>query len=506
MKPYFGDECLDLLWHTQHEFCPVFLESRFKEKRNHLSTVIRSSGASIECQTPDPDDRKGAADWFYSDIELENLIKYQRASIEDLYVEYYKYKYAAICSDEPRARVRYEFEQKAKAEGTTFYEHITGPDPKIKIFTILILMSVGPDSIAWNRFTGACLRSRTAIEQSRREICDDLLPLEFDTVKALVSSEPHEYQAFQGFQYGFRAVHLKEGKQVERPKGSHLPLLKRQRIGRGTYGSVFCVKIKGEYFREREEELAMKLMKPEQQQTEAEWASATWLFQQPMSHKNIMTALASLKLPDSLYIFFPLADCNLREYMMERNPSPPGNMESLKDRFHPIIGIAEALKYLQSDMKDDDYRKMICIHEDLKAENILVVYRGHGQILLQITDFGISTIKFEEPKSSATESKTVRRNREFKSQPRSLRNALTDPNGGDNFPHSAPEALDNGEIDARVDIWGFGTVFAEFLAWLWDGRNGLESYENARDAAGDLRSFKKAESGYAILKPEIAGW
>lgn len=501
VRVHFGDEFVEEMWNKQHEFCPVNLESSFNEKRGYLYGVIRNSEAHVECEIPDVDER-GPTDWFYSDVELGEVILQQQSAIEDLYVEYYKYRYAAMCSQEPWAR--YRFEQDGTAQAAEFYRDITGPKPKIKIFTILILMWIGPDSIAWQRFADNCLDSQSSTERSFLEIHDESLPLTIDMVERNISSEPHEVQSFQVWQYGLCPVPLEFCRQIERPLNDfHRPLLKRQKIGLGTFGSVYRVKVKGHYFRGQDEELAMKVMSPKQDRTEIEWATAEWLFQQPMSHKHIMTALASLQLPDRLYIFFPLANCNLREYMTKRETARPSNIETLMTKFRHIIGIAEALLHLQTNLKDPDGRKMVCIHEDLKAENILVVYGEEGQIKLQITDFGISSIKFEKPRSGTKGSKYFRRNDQFQSQSRSLRNAETRPALGDNLPHFAPEALHNKEVDARVDIWAFGTVFAEYLAWLFDGKDGLSRYERTRKG---VRSFRKAPRGLPIRKIEIDQW
>ena len=493
VRQYFGDDQAEAIEAMQHEFCPPDLNSRFrdilKSLREYFDTVEK--GLLIKCQKIDEAGQEldsDPVDYFFPDAALQEVADKEADSIKELYVEAVKAQSFQRRASKPRAQ-RLEV-QKAQKDANAFFE---GVKLRMKILGTLILIDVDPDSEMWKRFAAICVQNGPEASG----LHDGLLPFEeVSDVERYLSSARSTNESFHHHQYRFCAAKLKKSQQVE-VKGNRvqqrLPLLLKQYINSGTFGKVYRVVVKGGYLESGDQEFAMKVMVPSPE-NEGEWGSAQWLFKQQLSNNCIMKARASLRTSDHIYIFFPLAAGNLRKHMTDGLEPfcPPKTFEERVMFFDCIIGIAQALRYLHFELQDEGRHTMICIHEDLKAENVLVV-NDEGKQVLKMTDFGISSIKRKLP--GATSWQTIARNNMFERLSRSLRQQPSPTALGDDCPNFPPEAMNDGQVDASMDVWAFGVLFSEVLAWLSGGSQALKDFEKERsgkddEAIQDYRSFE----------------
>ena len=506
IERYLGGDDLQNFESKQHDFCPVDLTVHFEEICTKLRKLLDSVKYLTQCQIigeggEDNNSQRDVSHNFCPDSDSSRFVQACEGDVKQLYIESYKAWYPQKPSAEPRTQRKFIEEAKRNAE--CFFDGLRTPKPRVKILATLILTSMTADSLAWQRFTEICIKSTVGFY-------DEDLPLALNEIKRHLGDEESPGESFRNSQYRFCAIKLEVREQVEILDGpkvdQRLPLLEKQEIDRGSSGKVFRVKVKAGYLIKDDRELAMKVLDTNAQNS-GEWESAKRFFRQLTESHNIMRAVASLKTPKHIYIFFPKANCNLRKYMTKLQTSGPADFQHRRKMFKHIIGIAKALNYLHLNLQDERREeRMVCIHGDLKADNILLTYTSSSDMIFQIADFGISSIKIEDSEhewSNLNDS-------EHGGCRMSPRVIPTQTFPGNNCPNYAPEAAKNGAVDTRGDIWGFGTVFAEYISWLAGGESKLRAYEKARfrssQGKGDELSFCTDKDGTQMLKKGIQSW
>jgi hypothetical protein len=375
-------------------------------------------------------------------------------------------------------------------ESTRFYDGILNSSAYQKILGTFILAMTDPPSKAWfnawERFISCCRGGDTALSQT----VVSCFPLEEEAISKLYTGRhmtdwkapPANYQradmaAFRSSQCYFWTAKLKQGQQrhdqaLNDRYALRLPFTSIRRIGSGSSADVYRVKIQSGHYDGAEQTLAMRVLTVGTKARD-EWAHTTWMRDQLRSHECIMSAKTSLRLRRQVLVFYESAECDLRSYMTTNDP--PVWM-SRREMVNMIREIADAMDYLHRGLSDKT-ASMSCFHKDMKTENILVVHRSDGQLRLKLTDFGISSVINERSMPEAKAHNGVATDqcipREYKTS-----TELTE-----GLPNASPEMHNSGLVDAGTDIWAFGTVLAEYTAWLFGGRHWLEEFEQAKSAA-----------------------
>lgn len=271
-------------------------------------------------------------------------------------------------------------------------------------------------------------------------------------------------------------------------KGKHLPLKEKTWIGEGGSGKVYRVKFHREHFADyNDKALAMKVFQESDPNADSSFESerkhSRVIREDTRSHASILTSCASLKLDKGHggLLFFELADYNLMKYMESceiQDAAKSSWMQELAD-------VADALSFL--------HNKGRC-HGDVKSENILVFTLAQGGFKLKITDFGIKSGNESQPSYVIASSFSVRR-----PKPGSI---------GDDCLNRAPEdhaGAHAGSPEGR-DIWGFGTVLAEVLAWF-GGRESLEDFEKSRYGCGPNDQYYELDhKDRPMLRKAVEDW
>lgn len=184
------------------------------------------------------------------------------------------------------------------------------------------------------------------------------------------------------------------------------------------------------------------------------------------AHAHIVTHLAAWTRDERYYILFPLAQCNLREYM-EQNKFAENNVFWLLDQFR---GMAEAVKRIHDLSYTEAQTTSLTVntsapgerrtawHHDIKPENILYFKNSSSTCgMFRISDWGCGKVNTCHTRSYNT---------------KSLIGTIT---------YESPEYTYEGKISRPYDIWSLGCVFLEILVWAVFGSKALESFSDQRD-------------------------
>lgn len=196
-----------------------------------------------------------------------------------------------------------------------------------------------------------------------------------------------------------------------------------------------------------------------------------------LRHRSIVHLLAAFTHRSTCNFIFPLADLDLEAFLHLEPRYPP--FASDRTIYQAMAGIASALENVHDfEFKDQGMTmSQIGFHHDLKPENILV--KGDNFL---ITDFGLS--RFSDKQSS----------QEFRWR-----------GGAETYgpPEIDPEFRKRQDIDSRaVDLWSFGCLMIEVVAFMLDSPSGLDRFRRKR-TTWDRRSTDDCFHRGDRLKEEV---
>jgi serine/threonine protein kinase len=190
-------------------------------------------------------------------------------------------------------------------------------------------------------------------------------------------------------------------------------------------------------------------------------------------HPHVVVHLTSWLQENKYYIVFPLARCNLREYM-EKDTTPALTKTFVLWIMRQFHGLADGLRMIHN-LRDSSTIQSISLaaptqrgceqgyHHDLKPENILLFGTpGSEDAKLKISDFGLGKIHVL---------RSGGRDKSHWTQPTK------------SFPtYSAPDGELLGSISRPADMWSLGCVFLELLVWIFiETEPAEEAFPNARN-------------------------
>ncbi|KAG5786225.1 hypothetical protein H9Q73_000165 [Fusarium xylarioides] len=162
-------------------------------------------------------------------------------------------------------------------------------------------------------------------------------------------------------------------------------------------------------------------------------------------HPHIVPLLASYRMESKYHLVFPSADCDLAMYWRNQ-PKPLNDKRTLEWLGGQLRGLADALSTVHGQNG---------VHGDVKPENILCFGSDNRETVFALTDFGSSYFLTPEEKYFL---------KSFEHTP----------------AYRAPEIDTNRGITQAYDIWSLGCVFAEAIAWFYDGKAGIAKLIRAR--------------------------
>ncbi|KAK3707674.1 hypothetical protein LTR37_012022 [Vermiconidia calcicola] len=374
------------------------------------------------------------------------------------------------------------------AEAERFWNAVIGTDTnsenaRVKLLATLVLSKVRLESDQWRNFVKHTLSKETSVAL---RLSDKLLPFKSpsDVEKELGGDE--EKNVFIKEQ-SFLVCPLVIGEYQEiREDLNSLrwPWVKEEIMkSKGTFGKLYEVKIAPGSFSGRLD--SGPLVRKDVQRTTSDSAApevaiARYLARNSRSSKHIVESLATIVFSDRISILMPKADYNLLEFMREYGNHGIDIDDKIK-LFRKLLGVAEGLKLLHRKVRDDDTgRRVIVPHLDFKPENILVFKDARGELIFKIADFGLSGIKDEDDGGAEV--------------------SFNKPGRCDGCHYLPPEGLTSIhptiKVTCRYDVWGFGGICCDYLAWLWGGCEAFESLRKGRDNTPFLDSKEPRTERY----------
>lgn len=328
------------------------------------------------------------------------------------------------------------------------------------------------------------------------------IPIESTEAERLFGS-PFD-KSFTDNQYIFSALVFVEGKDIEYlgdEAHCRLPYVEiPQPIGHGASGTVYKIKIANGHWRtddrtmvnDSHKWLAQKVFHKSEQTSHAtdtgNFSSELKLLKKMKNarryNKNIMYHLGSLELHlgggrDQYYIFFPLAEMNLWDFLNSAYRGEQLAPETMSEKAQ-LVGnacdLVGALAFIHEQL-DTDYAMY---HWDIKPDNVLLVKEGE-KVVWKLADFGFAHGKNLPVPSMSSSGYFLQIDPQGFNQFSSAR-----PTGGPGT-YQAPEV--DGSPRSRTgyesDIWSVGCVLAILYSYLDDGPRGVNEFWEKRNRGGD---------------------
>ncbi|QRD87279.1 hypothetical protein F9C07_2199198 [Aspergillus flavus] len=354
---------------------------------------------------------------------------------------------------------------------------------------------------------------------------DHVAPHQFTDIDLPISLElattrfPLQGVEFYHKQFRFCAVTLMKREEVvyeEHRFQCPLPYLKETKIGEGAFGQVWKVRIEQHHFQSRSEHTAnteaLELARKDFQldrEGRGEQRILNEILDQPLRHKNIMVALASLQYGPTYSLFFPLASCNLWEYLNgvhSEDRFPPSTWEEKKDIYLRGVKLAGALAFLHHEFRDQKLEVLSCYHLDLKPHNILVFDAYSPSETWKITDFGLSRVKGRGLDGEADVELVMPIIGRGHGRQRRPQEPSTLNRRGEGT-YLAPEcSLPSGRVSSASDVWSFGCILSLVMSYIDSGYSGVVAFARQRRRQDHGDRFYTIRHGKPKLSPVVIAW
>ena len=223
------------------------------------------------------------------------------------------------------------------------------------------------------------------------------------------------------------------------------------------------------------------------------------------SCKNIVESLGSLEIGDRYSLFMPLAICDLKVYMTKNHVTRPNSVGAKMELIRSAEGLANGLKFLHSGLKTPDMEDLVCYHMDLTPNNVLIFpSEDPASHIWKLSDFGMARVKLKrrneaEGRERDFNSFFIRAEKKSDPSQSGTRNRRGDST------YLAPESISSRkDMTTKSDVWSLGSVISVLFAYLEDGNEGIEAFEEARQQYDRINRFFVDKHTFKPLKPNPA--
>ncbi|KKK18962.1 hypothetical protein AOCH_004601 [Aspergillus ochraceoroseus] len=336
------------------------------------------------------------------------------------------------------------------------------------------------------------------------QLIDENLPIPLADAKSLF---PHEATLFYNSQFQFCAVTLKGRQEViyqdDYRSQCPLPYTEQKRIGGGSFGEVFRVQIARRHFRSTHRHY---------ENTEAEWFARKdfkkkyafvgeldvlkKIMDQPQKHDHLVMVLAILQYRDTYSLFFPLASCDLHQYLNGEYCGARPDVEEQSTVYKRGVDLAGALAFLHN-----GFDRVSCLHLDLKPRNVLVYDAGDpDKQTWKITDFGLTRVRDRAARDPARVRDRAARD------PDNNEGSTANPAGQGTY--RAPECdPTSGRVTTLSDVWSLGCIFSLVITYISEGSGGVRRFAEKRAEWRENNSFYITNRGRTPrISPAVTYW
>ncbi|KAE8398176.1 kinase-like domain-containing protein [Aspergillus pseudonomiae] len=373
------------------------------------------------------------------------------------------------------------------------------------IFAILLFARGRQERDVLRQFVDFALEAG-ADHVAPRQFTDADLPI---SLEMATSHFPLQGVEFYHKQFRFCAVTLMKREEVVYEQHRFqcpLPYLEETKIGEGAFGQVWRVRIEEQHFQSRSDRTttteALELARKDFQldrEGRGEQQILNKILDQPRRHKNIMVALASLQYGPTYSLFFPLASCNLWEYLngvYSEDRFPPSTWEEKKDIYSRGVTLAGALAFLHHEFRD----------QKLEPHNILVFDAYSPSETWKITDFGLSRVKGRGLDGEADVELVMPIMGRGHKRPRRLQEPSTLNRRGEGT-YLAPEcSLPSGRVSSASDVWSLGCIISLVMSYIDSGYSGVVAFARQRRRQDHGDKFYTIRHGKPKLSPVVIAW
>ncbi|KAJ0416347.1 kinase-like domain-containing protein [Aspergillus carlsbadensis] len=354
------------------------------------------------------------------------------------------------------------------------------------ILAIILRVRSPGDITILRQFTELLIIHQTPIDPPR--LNDQNLPIPLTEAQFFF---PQRANDFFDTQFQFCAITLRGEEHVvyqdDFRSQCPLPYRRQERIGGGAFGQVYKVKIERRHVRSLENNtgndepvwLARKDFR-RHQAFKIELDVLKKIMKQPQKHDHLVMVLAILQYGDTNSLFFPLASCDLHQYLngeYRANVPAPTTLEQKKAIYNRGVALAGALAFLHG-----GFGGAVCLHLDLKPRNVLVydAYDSEKEIW-KITDFGLTRVKTQEHSSAAPGVEGV---------------------------YLPPEcATPKGRVTTQSDVWSFGCIFSLVVTYMLHGSRGVRKFTEKRGERPEGDSFYiTTKNSTPRISPAVTYW
>jgi serine/threonine protein kinase len=316
-------------------------------------------------------------------------------------------------------------------------------------------------------------------------------------------------------------IRKREEVSIQHLDRQRLPYLEEKPLAKGAFGQVFQVKIARRHFYNPQEGLDNDKPVVLARKDYIIHADVSARGERDIMEKiltsssrrceNILENFGSLAIGSNTYsLFMPLAICDLRAYMMGYHQFRPTTVMEKSKIILSAVGLAEGLLFLHSGLQTSDTEDLVCYHMDLKPSNILVFLEnanGETRYVWKLSDFGMARVKVRHQGLESGNERDFTKLFVQRPQPQDPSLSATINKRGEGT-YLAPESISSRRsMTTKSDVWSLGCVLSVIFAYLEEGKEGVEKYQEAREDNGYDRFFiRAARFQHSRLNKGVKNW
>lgn len=196
------------------------------------------------------------------------------------------------------------------------------------------------------------------------------------------------------------------------------------------------------------------------------------------NNERIMTSLCVIIHGNSLDLLFPFADLDLEDLISDNPRGKLVSSASPRELIIELAALADALGHLHYELRTSDGESLICVHNDIKPENILVFCGPDFPVgRWKIGDFGLASFK-------KVKGNVIDKDLYIKFNDSSLHHTLPSLTTPKRAPGSfqAPEVERQNEkvIGPESDVFSLGCISSRIVTYAVGGAELVQEFDRKR--------------------------